>query len=100
MIETLVADVEAADVAENFKPIFHYVKKLTLTPARLVQADVDKIFKAGWNENDFHFVVMICAWFNFFNRLIEGYGTENTADYQFARGKALAKSGYKLSKKP
>ena len=60
----------------------------------MVQADVDAIFNAGWNERDFHFIVMICAVFNLYNRIIEGYGVENTSTYRMESGAALAAEGY------
>ena len=37
---------------------------------------------------------MICGLFNFYNRLIDGYGVKNTADFRLSRGRALAEQGY------
>lgn len=45
----LMEDIETARVDENIKPILRYTKKLTLTPSRLVQADADAVFDAGWD---------------------------------------------------
>ena len=71
-----------------------YVKKLTETPSKMVQADVDAIFDAGWDEDCFHYTVMICGLFNFYNRLIDGYGVKNTAEFRESRGRLLVDSGY------
>lgn len=96
LLEALSEDIDAADIAENMKPLLHYAGKLTRTPSRMVQSDADNVFEAGWSENDFHFVVMVCALFNFFNRLIDGYGVKNDKDYRVSRGQFLAENGYQL----
>ncbi len=86
----LLDDVDASPVDERLKPVLRYVQKLTRTPSRMVQADADAIFAAGWDENDFHYLVMICGLFNFYNRLIDGYGVKNSAEFRLERGRALA----------
>ena len=78
LLESLLNDIDGAAVDERLKPVLRYVRKLTLTPSRMVQSDADKIFEAGWSENDFHYVVMITGLFNFYNRLMDGYGVRNT----------------------
>jgi hypothetical protein len=60
----------------------------------MTQADADAIFDAGWNEDSFHYAVMICGLFNFYNRLMDGYGVENTADFRMMAGRMLADKGY------
>ena len=90
----LLEDLEGSPVDAKLKPGLRYVKKLTETPSRMVQADADAIFEAGWDEDCFHFTVMICGLFNFYNRLIDGYGVKNTADFRLSRGRALAEQGY------
>jgi uncharacterized peroxidase-related enzyme len=49
LIEQLVEDVDSAPIEEDLKPVFHYLKKLTLSASKLTQADVDKVFTAGWS---------------------------------------------------
>lgn len=96
LLESISEDIDSSPVADKLKPLLHYVWKLTLTPSEMVQADVDRILSAGWDENDLHYVVMICAMFNFFNRLIDGYGVKNIMDYRLNHGKELAEHGYSL----
>ncbi len=73
-ITALVDDIDSADVDEKLKPILHYVRKLTLTPSKMVQADADAVFAAGWSEDALHDAVLVCALFNFMNRLLDGSG--------------------------
>jgi len=94
LLESLINDIDSSPIEDTFKPILHYVRKLTLTPSRIVQADVDAILEAGWDENDFHFVVMICALFNFYNRMMDGYGATNTPEFRSMVGTKLSDIGY------
>jgi len=94
LLEALVAEIDSAPVDERLKPVLRYARKLTLTPSRVVQADADAIFDAGWDEDSFHHTVMITALFNLYNRLMDGYGVRNTAEFRQQRGEWLAESGY------
>jgi uncharacterized peroxidase-related enzyme len=96
LLELMLADLETAPVDEKLKPLLRYAKKLTLTPTRMVQADADAIFDAGWDEDVFHYTVMICGLFNFYNRLIEGYGVKNTTEFRLAAGRELMEKGYSV----
>jgi len=94
LLESLLADVDAAPVDDKLKPVLKYVRKLTETPSRIVQADAEALFAAGWDEDCFHYTVMICALFNMYNRIMDGYGVRNTAEFRQERGAWLAESGY------
>lgn len=94
LLEALLTNLEGAPVADKLKPVLRYVRKLTQTPSRMAQSDADAVFAAGWSENDFHYAVMICALFNLYNRLMDGYGVRNTAEFREERGRMLADAGY------
>lgn len=94
VFKALLDNIDSAPVKESIKPILNFVKKLTLTPALMTQADADSIFDAGWNENSFHFAIMICGMFNLYSRLLEGYGIRNSKEFHQTSGRALAESGY------
>lgn len=76
VLEQLIADVESADVAENDKPLYAYAKKLTLTPSRMTQADAQRIYDAGWDEEALHSVVAVVCTFSFVNRFVLGLGID------------------------
>ena len=94
LLAGMLGDLESSPVDEKLKPVLRYVRKLTETPSRMQQSDADAIFDAGWSEDCFHFAVVICALFNFYNRVMDGYGVTNTADFRLTRGRALAEKGY------
>lgn len=94
LVDSLITDLDAAGIEPEMKPILRYVKKLTESPSRMTQADVDAVFEAGWDEDAFYHVVSICGLFNYYNRLIEGYGVKSAPDYRDFIGQRLATEGY------
>ena len=94
LLEDLLADIETAAIDDKLKPVLRYAKKLTQSPSQMVQSDADAIFAAGWDEDCFHYTVMICALFNMYNRIMDGYGVKNTAAFRQTRGELLKDAGY------
>ncbi len=74
LIERLVEDLDAAPVEDRFRPLLAYVRKLTLSPTAMTQADADAVFAAGWDEKALHDAIAVCARMNFMCRLVEGHG--------------------------
>lgn len=72
----LKSDINSAKVEEKLKPILRFVKKLTLTPDQITQADVKPIFDAGWDERAFLDSVCLCAIVNCMNRFAMGIGID------------------------
>lgn len=92
--EKLMSDIDSADIDEKMKPLLHYVRKLTLTASRMVQADADAVFAAGWDERALHDAVAVCAMFNFMNRMLEGHGVKGDPASFRERGRLKAQKGY------
>ena len=74
VFDQLKTDIDSAQVDERLKPVLRYVKKLTLTPDRITQADAQQIFTAGWDEDVFLDVIFLCAVVNCMNRFVSGIG--------------------------
>lgn len=74
LVDKLVADLDSAPIDHRFKPLLSFVKKLTLAPSEMNQADADAVFTAGWDEKALHDAIAVAARMNFMNRLVEGYG--------------------------
>lgn len=79
IVEALIDNIDTADVKAKLKPILHYVKKLNNLPSKLVQADANAVFDAGWSEEALFEAIQVCATFNLMNRIVEGVGV--TFDY-------------------
>ena len=74
VFDQLKTDIDSAQVDVRLKPVLRYVKKLTLTPDRITQADAQQIFAAGWDEDVFLDVIFLCAVVNCMNRFVSGIG--------------------------
>lgn len=74
LLAAMVADLDRAPVADRLRPLLAYVRKLNTLPGRLVAADAEAVFAAGWSEAALVEAVQVCALFNFMNRLVEGTG--------------------------
>ena len=74
LIDQLLDDLDAAPVEPRLKPLLAFVRKLTLTPGDMTQADADAVFDAGWDEKALHDAIAITARMCFMQRLVEGHG--------------------------
>lgn len=87
-------DLDAAGVDGRMAAVLRYVDKLTRTPAQLTRQDAERVFAAGWDERALHDAVLVCALFNFMNRLVEGLGIRADQDYFATSGNRLVEVGY------
>ncbi|MBV1889613.1 MAG: peroxidase, partial [Gammaproteobacteria bacterium] len=94
LMAALLEDIDSAAIDANFKPLLHYVKKLTQTPSRITVADADRVRAAGWSDDALHSAITVCALHNFFNRWVEGAGVDNDDAQLQQRGLFLAENGY------
>jgi uncharacterized peroxidase-related enzyme len=94
-VAALKDGIDAAPVDPRLKPLLRYVKKLTETPTRMVKADADAVYAAGWDEQALHHAVAMCALANFMNRLVEGAGIHADPTRFDLRAKIAVEQGYK-----
>ena len=93
--DALVDDIDSAPVEEKWKPVFRYVKKLTLDPSSVMEKDAEAIFNAGWDKQAFHDIIAVTARMNFMCRVVEGFGfTPKTPDAARVQAERRAKVGY------
>ena len=90
----IAEDIATSSIDEKMKPVLRLVEKLTLTPARVVQADADAVLAAGWDEAAYFDVVSVCALNNFMTRLVDGTGVDIEDDGMRTAGLRMAQSGY------
>jgi uncharacterized peroxidase-related enzyme len=74
LLDKLLEDIGSAPVAPKLKPLLAFVRKLTLTPDKMTQADADAVFAAGWDEKALHDAIAVTARMGFMQRLVEGHG--------------------------
>ena len=81
LLETLVEAPENTDLEPHWLPLLSYLRKLTEEPARLTDKDAEEVFNAGWSEETFFDAIVVCALFNFSNRIVEGCGVRISHDH-------------------
>jgi uncharacterized peroxidase-related enzyme len=94
LVKALLHDIETAPVEARMKPILRYARKLTLTPARMSEADASAIYDAGWDDDALYSTVLVAALFNFYNRFVDGVGLALQEDYVAEAAERLSTKGY------
>ncbi len=99
MVDKLLENVRETKIQEKVRALLVYVRKLTLSPFAMTQADADEVFAQGWDEQALHDAVSVCALFNFYNRVVEGVGIRLDPDDPAAQalrfGTELKEQGYR-----
>jgi uncharacterized peroxidase-related enzyme len=75
-LEALVTEGPSPDRHGRLAPVLAFVRKLTLTPSRMTDADAEAVRAAGWDDAALFQATLVCALFNFFNRLADGLGLD------------------------
>ncbi len=60
--------------------LLRYVRKLTLEPQKMEEADVEAARKAGASDAEIFEANQVCAYFNYSNRLLNGLGVTTQGD--------------------
>ena len=79
VLQRVIDDPVAAGVEAKLSPLLAYVRKLTQAPSRIVDADAQAVYAAGWDERALFDAISVCALFNFMNRIVEGCGVVTDA---------------------
>lgn len=94
LLRQMLFGLEDSPIDAKMKALLLFVRRLTVAPQQLVQADADAVFTAGWSERALHDAILTASLFSFMNRLLEGHGCKGSAEIFRSRGKALKESGY------
>ncbi|MEQ8370233.1 MAG: peroxidase-related enzyme [Alphaproteobacteria bacterium] len=93
LLKAVAQDPETAPVEARWKPLFRYLAKVTTEPSKVVQRDVDAVLDAGWDERTLFDALMVCCYYNFLNRMVDGCGVRADGDYFAVAGERLAERG-------
>ncbi|MEN0046192.1 MAG: peroxidase-related enzyme [Bacteroidota bacterium] len=96
VIQALSEDIDTAPVSDKMKPILKLSQKLTLSPVKMQESDVEAIKNVGWSEQTVEDVVCITGLFNFYNRLLEGHGIKGFPEIFEEGSMYLKKHGYNI----
>jgi uncharacterized peroxidase-related enzyme len=76
LAERIEADYETAGLDERRLWMLRYVEKLTRTPAKMTEEDVDGLRRAGFSDEDVLQIAEVTAYYAYVNRIADGLGVE------------------------
>lgn len=94
LLTAALTDLDSAPVDERIRPVLRYIGKLTVEPAKVSDDDAAAVYAAGWDEQALHDAVLVCALFNFMNRMVQGLGITAGDEYYAMSGQRLKTLGY------
>jgi len=72
------------------------VEKVTCSCEEIGQQEIDRLHEAGWGDEAILDAVLVCALFNFFNRLVSATGVPPLSERGHAEsGRRIAREGYR-----
>ena len=101
LVWSVLKDLEGSTLAEKDKALLRFVHKLTLDSGSIVQADIDVLKDAGWDDVAIYYAIGACALFNFYNRFVSGNGVKLVSQAAFNRlAERMARVGYHREEPP
>lgn len=94
LLEHMIDDFETAPLDGKQRAMLAFIRKLVLTPHRMIQADADAVYDAGWSEDALHDAIAVSALFAFMNRLVMGHGISADESQFQKRGRRHFETGY------
>ena len=70
----ILADHRSAPIAPSLHATLDLLQKVTLTPAQVTAADVEKVRAEGVSDEAIEDALAVCACFNLIDRLADSFG--------------------------
>jgi len=77
----MLHDHHTAPVTDAERGMLDYAVKLTRSPQTMQRADVDVLRDLGFDDGAISQIVQVTALFNYYNRIADGLGIDNEADW-------------------
>jgi len=76
LVEHLTRNYREAPIAPKDLAMLEYAEKLTRTPWRVTEADIEQLRQEGFSDAAILDINQIAGYFNFVNRLASGLGVD------------------------
>lgn len=86
MAQLIADDYTGAPLSQRERAILNYAAKLTRSPAKMEEADLGAMRKAGLTDVSILDAAMITAYFAYVNRIADGLGVAIESDDDAAIG--------------
>jgi uncharacterized peroxidase-related enzyme len=67
-------DYRTAALTDQERAMLDYVAKLTLSPAQIIPADLERLRHLAFTDRAILQINLIASWFNYINRVADGLG--------------------------
>ncbi len=74
LVDRFARDWRTAGLPEHTLAALAFAEKLTLTPSRMSQDDVEALQGCGYSDEEIHDITQIAAFFNYINRIADALG--------------------------
>lgn len=81
-VRALIDDPHTVELRPRHRALVDYAIKVTRTPARLRQIDLQPLREAGLDDRAILDANLVCGYFAFVNRLADGLGVPLEDDWQ------------------
>jgi len=75
-VAAIKADYTQADLTPTDRAMLDFVVKLTLTPGKMVEQDLEPLRDQGFDDPAIHDIVQVTGLFAYYNRLADGLGID------------------------
>ncbi|MGH8033899.1 MAG: carboxymuconolactone decarboxylase family protein [Lysobacterales bacterium] len=80
VFDQIVADLNSANIDQRMRVMLSFVQKLSRTPSRIVESDVQALIAEGFSEEAVMDIVSVCALANYMNCFVDGLGVAATRE--------------------
>ena len=85
MVEAVKTDYRQAPLSDGDRAMLDFVVKLTLTPAEMIRADIERLREHGFDDTAIYDIVQIASLFAYYNRLADGLGIDDEPEWKSGR---------------
>ena len=75
-MNAIIADYRSAPLEPSVLALLDWCVQLTRAPATMTEADVITLRGHGWSDEDISAAGFVCSYFNFINRVADGFGVD------------------------
>jgi uncharacterized peroxidase-related enzyme len=75
-VAAIKSDYTQADLTPADRAMLDFVAKLTLTPGKMAEQDLEPLRDQGFDDSAIHDIVQVTALFAYYNRLADGLGID------------------------
>jgi alkylhydroperoxidase family enzyme len=95
LVASVLNGIDTCPLDEKEKAMLRFVDKVNHHSPSITAADMEPLYRHGWDDEAIYYAITICSLFNFYNRWIDASGVHALSDEAHRQGaKRSAAAGY------